>query len=187
MDDSLLVSRAQQGDVGSFERLVHVHAGAIFSFLYRFLPNPQDVQDLTQIVFLKAFQNLSQFDGSKGKFRSWLFRMAATSSLDELKKRESESVRENVAAEIQKESQRHKTAEDRMVIESVKQAISALTSIERQVILLFYYHDLSYQEIADTLDIPLGTVKSRMHNAIARMRRLLMIREEGEFSGTPRS
>ncbi len=183
MDESELAYQARHGDTHSFEVLVRLYTGAIHSFLYRFLPDGDDVEDLAQEVFLKAYHNLSSYDESKGRFHSWLFRIAANASLDEIKRRERETARKDIAAQIQREVETPITSEENAkTIKALNDAIQSLTPIERQVILLFYYHDHSYQEIADTLGIPLGTVKSRMHNAISRIRQLVVLIEEGEVS-----
>ena len=184
MDDAAIVHRAQRGDLEAFEMLIHRHEGAIISYLHRFMPNRDDTEDLAQEVFIKAYQSLSRFDPALGQFRSWLFRIAANTSLDELKRRKRVVARrKKVAAQLDGEAAdsawNPETELDQVTI--IQSALQSIPAAERQVVLLSYYHDLSWREIASTLGIPLGTVKSRMHSALSRLRRLIISMEDGEL------
>jgi len=183
MNDEALVSRARRGDSRAFEILVRRHAGAIVNFLRRFMPDGDDVEDIAQEVFLQAFRSLGRFDPARGRFQSWLFRIAANTSINELKRSKRRSAREGEAARMQVEVavEAWNPGGESRTIAALQAALQSLPATERQVILLSYYHDLSYREIADTLSIPLGTVKSRMHSAVSRLRQLIIPREEGEF------
>ena len=184
MSDDALVRQAQRGDLEAFEALIHRHEGAIISYLHRFMPNRDDTEDLAQEVFIKAYQSLSRFDPTLGQFRSWLFRIAANTSLDELKRRKRVVARnKKVAAQLDGEvvhgAWNPETELDQVTI--IQSALQSIPDAERQVVLLSYYHDISWREIANTLGIPLGTVKSRMHSALSRLRQLIISMEDGEL------
>lgn len=183
MDDRSLLNRALRSDRKAFEALLRRHSGAILNYLRRFMPDRDDAEDIAQEVFILAFRNLHKFDPERGEFRSWLYRIATNSSLNELKRRERASLRESVAAEMQSETASGAWIPGREIesVEIVEHALQTLPDTERQVILLSYYHDLPYREISKVLDIPLGTVKSRMHSAVKRLRQFLVPREEGEL------
>lgn len=184
MDDLAIVNRAQKGDLKAFETLMHHHVGAIVSYLHRFMPDEDDIDDIAQEVFLKAFCNLSRFNSARGQFRSWLFRIAANTSLDEIKRQKRVAAnREDVAKHLQREAARNEWEPGIELdqVANIKSAIQSLSNAQRQVVLLSYYHDLTFQEIANTLGIPFGTVKSRMSSALSRLRQLIISVEDGEI------
>ncbi len=183
MSDDAIVHQAQHGDLEAFEVLVHRHAGSLVSFLHRFMPDRDDAEDLAQEVFLKAFKYLSKYDASRGEFRNWLFRIATNTGLDALKQRKRRAVRDEYVAQLERETSNDAVnpVTDSESIASIKSALQSLPPAERQVVILAYYHDLSWREISNTFDIPLGTVKSRMHSALKRLRNLIVSKEDGEF------
>ncbi len=171
-DEIDMIRRAQQGDREAFGHLMHLHTGAIYNFACRFLPAKDDVDDVVQDVFLKAFRNLHRFDPSRRRFRSWLFRITANTSLDLLKKRRTVSGYARQQASTAPAFSEPRALSERFYHNSkdLKSVLQDLPGRERQAVLLFYYHDLTQREIADVLGIPLGTVKSRLRSAIHRLR-----------------
>ncbi len=183
MTDEILVDRAREGERRAYEQLVHRHSDAILNFLLRYMPDRDDAEDIAQEVFIRAFGNLDRFDPGRGRFRSWLFTIAANLSINELKRRERAVVREEIATELFLATSGNEQALERSldVAEILHPALQTLSDPERQVILLSYYHDLTYREIADTLGIPLGTVKSRMYCGVMRLKKILVPLEEGDI------
>ncbi len=182
MNDETAVRRVCDGDRDAFEVLIRRHAGAVLSFVHRFLPSPDDAEDVSQDVFVQAFHRLHQFDPSIGQFRSWLFRIAANMSMNELRRRERRQARESIVARDRDQDGQSAGADrlDGRMSAGVREALLSLPSKERQVILLAFYHDMAYREISELLGIPLGTVKSRIHCGVTRLRRVFVPREEGE-------
>jgi len=183
MEDTTLVKRAAAGDPRSFEIIVRRHAGAIVNYLRRFLPDPDEAEDAAQEVFVSAWCNLGRFDPDRGLFKSWLFRIATNTGLNEIKRRERSAAREEAAAPLvhQSRSEPGQGSEQREMTRLLQPALQSLPDGERQIILLSYYHELTYSQISHILEIPIGTVKSRMHKAMARLRTELEPIREGEL------
>lgn len=183
MDDAGVVERVRQGDTGAFETLLQRYGNAISNYLRRFMPDGDDAEDLFQEVFIKAYLNLARFDAARGSFGAWLFRIAANVSLDELKRRRREAARrEKVADEWHTdEGETAHPVEEDQPVRALRTALQSIPDGERQVVLLSFYHDLKFREIAGVLDIPLGTVKSRMRRAMSRLRQKVALNEVGEL------
>ena len=172
--ETALIEKAQNGDRNAYGELVrHYHSGVV-NVVYRMCGDVELAEDAAQDAFIQAWLRLSTFRPGTS-LRNWLYRIAVNAALDVVR-RESKSPPADVesltladplagpeAAFIQKE---------RTVI--VQQAVLSLTETSREVLVLREYGGLSYQEIASTLDIPLGTVMSRLNYARERLKELLV-------------
>jgi len=150
----------------AFERLLASHQREIFRYLYRMLRHQQDAEDLTQTVFLKAYASIAKLDPSRNP-RAWLYRIATTTAYDHWRKSKSAPV----AAFSFDEAIDSETIDEPSSYYDVKTAIDldlALTKLKpayQTVLNLYYGQELSYTDIAETLDIPLGTVKTYISRA----------------------
>ena len=176
-----LLTRARDGDTAAFNALLERHSGAVWNYLLRFMPGTADCEDLFQDVFVKAWLKLDSYNCGRGAFRAWLLRIAATASLDELKRRRRERARvETWAEDADTIRAPHHGSRSDPSIEAVRNAVGSLPDTERQTVVLSFYHDLSMPRIAALLGIPLGTVKSRMRSALARLREQAPIYKVGD-------
>jgi RNA polymerase sigma-70 factor (ECF subfamily) len=170
-NDADLVQRCRDGDRGAFDRLVVRYQKPVFNAALRMLRNPEDARDVAQTVFLKVFEHLSQFDASS-KFYSWLYRIALNESINHLgrvKPAEPISGHEVDAAcgvERQVESEQTRRA--------IEQALVRIQPEHRAVIVLRHFQQLSYQDMAEILQLPEKTVKSRLYTARQQLRELLL-------------
>jgi RNA polymerase sigma-70 factor (ECF subfamily) len=166
-----LVTRAQQGDREAFSELVRCHREGVINVVYRMCGDAALAEDAAQEAFIRAWQHLASYQ-PRSAFRNWVYRIAANVALDALR-RERETVDVDAvpvaapgpgpeAALIEKERAGR-----------VRQAVLALPPASRAVLVLREYEGLSYQEIAYTLDIPMGTVMSRLNYARNRIRESL--------------
>lgn len=184
-----LVRRAQRGEIAAYNTLVIRHQNAAYSLALRFLRTREAAEDVTQEAFLRAWRAIDTFRGER--FRSWLLRIVANAARDELRRRKRRPQRSldetwddaDMASIDPVEpglgpQERAEQTELRGVLE---RAIAELPEEWRMVVLLSDVHGMSYEEIADAVDAPLGTVKSRLSRARARLRQLLI--ESGELPG----
>jgi RNA polymerase sigma-70 factor (ECF subfamily) len=166
-DDAALARAAARGDRRSLETLLTRHADRVHAVCRRIVAHPEDALDATQEAMIAIARGIARFDG-RSAFTTWLYRVATNAALDELRRRNRRPVAvENVGTE----EARAEPAVDALVSDrvDVDAALATLPVEFRTAVVLRDLCDLDYAEIADALDIPPGTVRSR----IARGRALL--------------
>ncbi len=178
-NDIRLVEQAKKGDLAAFNQLVLKYQGQAYNIAYRLLGDADAAADATQDAFLKAYQRLHQHRG--GSFRSWLLRIVTNTCYDALRKRTryptqalepaSEDEDPDHLPRWQSDEETPEEAVLRQEInEAVQRGLRTLSPEHRTVIVLSDIEGLSYEEIAEVLNIPVGTVKSRLSRARARLR-----------------
>jgi RNA polymerase sigma-70 factor, ECF subfamily len=169
-EDIQLVREVQKGSRESFEKLVVRYEKPIFNATYRILRDYEDAKDVTQSVFLKAFENLQSFNGNH-RFFSWIYRIAVNESINLCKSRKRLEPVEEIRAE------EHNTPETLLRSTEldgiVQSALMSLAFDYRVVIVLRHFNDCDYREIGEILEIPEKTVKSRLFTARALLRERL--------------
>jgi len=182
---SALVQRARGGDVEAFEQLIGPHLGRLYNYLARMVGDPSDAEDLTQDAILRAHRAIRSFRGG-ATFQTWLYRIATNIAVDALRRRGRHEAKVSslddpvqadqgpIAREVpDTQHDPQELAETAELSQQVQKAIEQLSPKLRAVVVLFDLQGLTYEEIADTLRLPLGTVKSRLFNARTRLRELL--------------
>jgi RNA polymerase sigma-70 factor (ECF subfamily) len=178
--DEDLLQRHLDGDPGAFAQLVERYQLELFHFLIRFTGERVAAEDLFQESFLQVHLSARTFDPER-RFKPWLFTIAANKARDFLRRNHrrqtaplSAPVDEGRADErafidlMQADLPLpHENLQQREVQELVRQVVAELPDHLREILLLSYFHSFAYKEIADMLAIPLGTVKSRLHAAVA--------------------
>ena len=164
-NETELVTQAQVGDRNAFSELIRLHAQGVRNVIYRMCGDAQLAEDAAQETFIRAWQNLSSYR-PQTSLRNWLYRIAVNAATDMLRK-EKRIMPDDI-------DNLHLT-DERPSLESlvyhkeraslVQKAILALPDASRAVLVLREYEELSYQEISSALDIPLGTVMSRLNYA----------------------
>ena len=182
-----LVSAARQGDMAAFESLVHLYEKRVFALTLRMCGNREDAAEAAQEAFLAAWQGLAFFRGDSS-FSTWLYRLASNACVD-LLRRES---RHRTAAGPSLDDEElnlevpdampspQDEAERRELREEIERGLAALSPEHREVLVLREIHQLSYDEIAETLDLDVGTVKSRISRGRKQLRNFLL--KSGNFS-----
>jgi RNA polymerase sigma-70 factor (ECF subfamily) len=170
-DDKDLVRRCLKGDQKAFESLLDRYQKPIYNVALRMLGDDDDAADLTQTVFVKAYEKLGSYN-EHYKFFSWLYKSAVNASLNflEQKKRFDVLTDRELSREPRVEDQVE--ASDR--VEKLENAILELKTEYRIVIVLRHFHDLSYDEMGTILDLPAKTVKSRLFTARQMLKEILL-------------
>ena len=166
-----LIASAKQGDRQAFGELVRRHREGVINVVYRMCGDANLAEDAAQEAFIRAWQHLPGYR-PRSPFRNWVYRIATNAALDVLRReRETVDIDEMPLASSNKGPEA--TAEGKERGERVRQAVLALPPASRAALVLREYEGLSYQEIADTLDIPIGTVMSRLSYARGKLRESL--------------
>lgn len=165
--DAECVKRVQRGDTQSFEILVRRHQKTTFNLIYRFLGDYDEATETAQEVFLSAYRSIQQFRGD-ANFATWLYRIAFNHASSRRKSLNSKlqrhvALEDEVKADCSADPET--SAERREIQQCVQQALNSLNRDDAQIILLRDLQDVRYEDIAETLDVPVGTVKSRLHRA----------------------
>jgi len=183
LDEQVLIEKASEGDAGAFEILVERYEKGVYNLAYRLIPDRDDAMDITQEVFLKAFQALPKFRGDS-RFSTWLHRVCVNACLDFLRRKQRTQTysldepinlkESSVVREVRDDSGSvEDVIETKSLTESVLMALNSVDEAHRTVIALSDIRGYSYQEIADMLGISIGTVKSRLHRGRMAIRKLL--------------
>ncbi|MBT8132732.1 MAG: sigma-70 family RNA polymerase sigma factor [Gammaproteobacteria bacterium] len=152
------------------EDLLTEYEKPVFNAAFRMLGNSDDAADITQNVFLKAFENIRSFNPGH-RFFSWIYRIAINESIDQLKRRDrAQWVDEEI---IDDGPAPQKCAADSEVAEKIQSAMLSLNDNHRAVIVLHYFCECDYRQISETLDIAEKTVKSRLCSARRLLKRQL--------------
>lgn len=180
-EDSELVAKARAGNNAAFSKLFEKYRKRIYTATFSILKNSEDANDAVQDAFIKAFRSLQNFQGTSG-FYTWLYRIATNVALDKLRSRKA---RGGPAVEFDEEAggpsdaeaetpetalpDEGKVALTREIYRNLDEALAQLSNEHREVILLREIDGLSYEEMADVLGVPQGTVMSRLFNARKKM------------------
>jgi RNA polymerase sigma-70 factor (ECF subfamily) len=191
-EERSLIERSRRGDVAAFDRLVHAYEKSVFNTAYRLSGSYDDASDIAQEAFVRAWNNLRSFRGDSA-FSTWLYRIVTNVFLDDRKRKRARPQRSLDEAIALDESNVTRQFEDsapgpeevaegserRMLLE---RAIQTLPESQRAVIVLYHAQGLSYEEIAEITQLPMGTVKSKLNRARLALRdRLASVAEL--FSG----
>jgi RNA polymerase sigma-70 factor (ECF subfamily) len=168
MNDAECVRRLQRGETNAFETLVLRHQKTIFNLVYRMLDDYDEAAETTQEIFLSAYRAIGRFRG-EANFSTWLYRIAlnhANTRRKSIIHRQQRTVPLETTEPLR---DAHlgpaEAAEQKEIQDRVQQALNSLEQDDAMIILLRDLQDVSYEEVARILEIPVGTVKSRLHRA----------------------
>jgi RNA polymerase sigma factor (sigma-70 family) len=183
-DDDLL-ERCRRGDEAAWSDLVSRHTRRVFGLAYRFAGRVDEAEDLTQEVFVRVYQSLGRYRSTEGAFQTWLMTVARNHAIDHYRRRREERLRRTDDPEL---LDRVRSDQESAVVsleraervEMVQRGIRALPVDLREPLILCDLQGLPYEEVAQTLSIPLGTVKSRINRARLELAKRLLARRNAE-------
>ena len=167
------VQQARIGDQGAFGRLVEVYQTPVYNLAYRLLGNSTEAEDASQETFIRAYTRLSTYDPER-RFSSWLLAITSHYCVDMLRRRRVTSLSLDDLPPMLELAMPSVAQPEHAVIRhqdasAVQQLLNALPQSYRTPVILRYWYDMSYQEIADTMDVTESTIKTRLHRARAMM------------------
>lgn len=175
-----LVRRARAGDGVAWEEVVQAFSRRIFNLAYRFTSNADAAEDLTQEVFIRIYRTLDQYDSKQGDLANWLMRLARNLIIDDYRHRQRNP--QNTMADTVDDHQYHlravgtsaqKEMERRELASQVQEGIDKLPADLKTCVILRDIEEMTYQEIVDVLQIPEGTVKSRINRGRIELAKIL--------------
>jgi RNA polymerase sigma-70 factor, ECF subfamily len=178
--DTQLVERCLSGQDAAWEELVKSQTRRVYSICYRFTNSDAEAQDLTQDVFMRVFKNLKSFRAGEGLFVVWLTRLTRNLLIDHYRRTRLERATESIEdqAKVLEETTGMAAKTDSMLAgreasELLQAALQKLSPELRETVILRDLEELEYREIADVLNVPEGTVKSRLNRGRAELARIL--------------
>lgn len=184
-----LVKKAKQGDLHAFEELILKHEKIVYNVALRMMSHSEDARDISQEVFLKAYRNIKNFD-ERSQFSTWLYRITANTCIDEMRKRKGkqsfslEEELENEEGSMRRQiADEGETPEESLLRQEQKseilQALDSLSPEHKTAVILRDIKGLSYEEIAELLELSLGTVKSRISRGRSQLKQeFIKLREQ---------
>jgi RNA polymerase sigma-70 factor (ECF subfamily) len=186
IDWSQTVRRCMDGDSAAWAELVRAHHKRVYGLCYRFTGSPTDAEDLTQDVFLKIYSNLGSFDTTRGSLQVWITTMTRNLLVDNFRRTKNQRLTGSldegwdqteelrpVDRLVGREPSPHEMAARKELGKMVQEALSHVSVELREAVILRDLQDMDYKEIAQVLQIPEGTVKSRISRGRAELARLL--------------
>ena len=179
--DQPLVSRCLDGDEAAWEELVRQHTRQVYGLCFRFTNSAQEAQDLTQDVFLRVFKTIKSFRSAEGSFHTWLARVTRNLLIDHYRRTRQERVTDSIEEQLPMLQEKGGSAAARPdqalagleASEILQATLQKLSPDLREAVILRDLQEMEYREIAEVLDIPEGTVKSRINRGRAELARLL--------------
>ena len=187
MTEKELVLAAQKGKESAFEELVRAHEKKVYHLALRMCGNQEDAFEIAQEAFLSAWRGLRFFRG-ESSFSTWLYRLTSNAAIDYMRREKRQSTMSAVSLDDEEvfteptdpAPSPHQLAEEGELRQALSRALLTLSPEHRQILLLRELQGMSYEEIADALELDLGTVKSRIARARGKLRKYLTA--NGNFS-----
>ncbi len=187
-DDNILIERAKKGDREALDQLIRKYEKRAYQYSFRLTQNSDEASDVVGDAFVRVYSAINNFKGNSA-FTTWLYRILTNCFLDHRKKERSrqttslESVLQTDDGDLERQFESpdatpDETAERNERERAVEGAVASLPEYQKAMVTLYHAEMLSYEEIAETLDLPIGTVKSRLNRARLSLREILIRDEE---------
>lgn len=183
LEDSVLIERSQRGDSEAFDAIVRKHSARAYQYAYRLTRNAEEACDIVSESFTRIFKALPSFKGESA-FTTWLYRIETNCFLDMRKKQKSRpstsldaalvTADGELALQVEDDAPSAQDHAERLErLSAIEEAVAKLPEYQKAMIVMYHAEMMSYDEIATSLDLPIGTVKSRLNRARLSLRELL--------------
>lgn len=175
-DDSELVellTRTARGDDTAFSGIYEALAGPVYGMVLRVLRDPAQSEEVTQEVLVEVWRQASRFSRERGSVRSWVLTVAHRRAVDRVRSAQASSDREERVGRASHQREFDEVVDEvehRLEAEQVRRALSVLTDLQREAVSLAYYGGYTHREVSELLDVPLGTIKTRLRDGLIRLR-----------------
>ncbi|HUO35096.1 MAG TPA: sigma-70 family RNA polymerase sigma factor [Candidatus Acidoferrum sp.] len=178
--DAQLVQQCLRGEAPAWEELVKRHTRRVFNLCYRFTGNPTEAEDLSQEVFLRIYRTLPSYRPTEGAFPTWLASVTRNLLVDHYRRTKRDRITDSIEESLPQLEEKHSTARtpDKLALASelsgqLQTALSRLSPELREAVILRDLQQLEYEEIRMVLQVPEGTVKSRINRGRIELARVL--------------
>lgn len=168
MDEHTIIQSVINGDINQFEQLVSRYHVGVIIHCERLTGDRQTAEDIAQEAFIKAFERLSDFDGKKSRFSTWLYKIATNKAIDHIRAQKRTVPNEDIETLAESAAPDYAAAEERRVVRDAVAQLQPPT--HRQVVEAYYWHGKSYQQIADEMSVPINTVRTWLRRAKQQLR-----------------
>lgn len=168
-----LLSRVARGDTAAFETLYDQMANVVFGVICRVLRDPAQSEEVAQEVLVEVWRTATRFDPDKGGASTWILTMAHRRAIDRVRSAQAAHDREERVAHrdhVPAFDEVAEQVETRLEQEQVRRCLGDLTDLQRESVTLAYYGGYTYREVGELLEVPLGTVKTRLRDGLIRLR-----------------
>lgn len=175
MDLDVLVSNFQKKEEKAFEKLYFMYKDSIHGVIYNIVRDHHMAEEVMQDVFIKAWNNSSSYSSNKGRFFTWILNIARNAAIDKTRSKAFKNSRKNLDAEFFVDIlETHESLNDKTDAIGIKKLVSKLEKKCIEIIEFLYFKGFTQKETSESLDIPLGTVKTRNRNCIKGLRQTLL-------------
>ena len=176
MQLDLLVEKFQQKDVKAFELLYNMYNKSMHGVIYNIVRDHDLAEEVMQDVFIKAWHNASSYSAQKGRFFTWILNIARNAAIDKTRSKSFKNAGKNLNAEFFVDIlQDHDSLDDKTDAMGIKKYVAKLANKCIEVIELLYFKGYTQKEASETLNMPIGTIKTRNRNCINELRLMLNI------------
>ncbi|WP_436501534.1 sigma-70 family RNA polymerase sigma factor [Actinokineospora sp. HUAS TT18] len=168
-----LLQRVARGDESAFERLYDIVSAPVFGLVRRVVRDPAQSEEVTQEVMLELWRTAARYAPEKGGAMTWVMTLAHRRAVDRVRSAQSATDREDKAYRRETTRPFDEVAEQvgtRLEHQQVRRCLASLTDLQRESVELAYYRGMTYREVSELLDTPLGTIKTRLRDGLIRLR-----------------